>query len=307
MQQIDDLRAAGLGDRLFYPNQSIYETRTQTYWSNSQQVRPWSIVRPESAEEVSKVVKTLADTKTCKFAVRSGGHIAWEGGSNIEDGVTVDLGAMDAVTYNEETKIASIQPGSRWTDAYAELDKYGVVVAGGRDGDVGIGGYTLGGGKSWYIPRVGWACDQVVNYQIVLADGRIIESNEQEHSDLFRALKGGASNFGIVTRFDFVTLQEHQVWAGMRVMDKSSTPQQIDSLTTFTTNIPEDPYSSYVVLWNYQPAMGDIVVTAMLANTRDEEKPAAMSKLIDIPAVMDTTKHTTLAQVARESEQPYGY
>ncbi|KAJ3537158.1 hypothetical protein NM208_g6434 [Fusarium decemcellulare] len=306
-QCVDNLRAAGLGERLYYPNQTVYETRTSAYWSNSQHMRPWSIIRPESAEEVSATVKTLAKSSTCKFAVRSGGHIAWEGGSNIEDGITIDLGALNGVTFNNETRIASIEPGSRWTEVYEKLDKYGVVVAGGRDGDVGVGGYTLGGGKSWYIPRVGWACDQVVNYQVVLADGRIVEANKDEHADLFLALKGGSANFGIVTRFDFQTLDETRLWGGMRVMSKSSTPQQIESLVEFTANIPNDIYSSYVVLWNYQPSLGDIAVTAMLANTKAEEKPAAMKRLLAIPAIMDTTKQTTLAQVAAESEQPYGY
>ncbi|KAF4473039.1 6-Hydroxy-D-Nicotine Oxidase, partial [Fusarium albosuccineum] len=149
------------------------------------------------------------------------------------------------------------------------------------------------------------ACDQVVDYQIVLADGRIVEANNDEHADLFLTLKGGSANFGIVNRFDFETLDETRLWGGMRVMSKSSTPEQIESLVQFTANIPNDIYSFYVVLWNYQPSLGDIAVTAMLANTKAEEKPAAMKKLLAIPAIMDTTKQTTLAQVAAESEQPY--
>lgn len=299
--------AAGLKDRLVFSNETLYETRTQHYWSNAQHMSPWALLRPQNAKEVSTAIKALVKTKTCKFAVRSGGHIAWEGGSNIEDGIVIDLGAMDSVTYDAETKVASIQPGSRWTDAYAKLNEFGVVVAGGRDGDVGIGGYTLGGGKSWYIARYGWACDQVVNYEVVTASGCIIKANAKEHADLFRVLKGGGSNYGIVTRFDFETIPETKVWGGMRVMSKDSTDEQIEALTSFTSNIRDDIYSSYVALWNYEPIGGDIFVTTMVANTKDEENPAALKKMLDIPAILETTKHTTLAEVAKASEQPYGY
>lgn len=80
--------------------------------------------------------------------MRSGGHTVWAGASNIADGVTIDLGKLNKTIYDPVTKIASIGPGARWTHVYEELDKHGVVVAGGRDGDVGVGGFTLGGGIS---------------------------------------------------------------------------------------------------------------------------------------------------------------
>lgn len=76
------------------------------------------------------------------------------------------------------------------------------MVAGGRERDVAVAGFLLGGGTSLYTCRAGFGCDQVVNFEVVLADGRIVQANRDEHVDLFKVLKGGGNNFGIVTRFD---------------------------------------------------------------------------------------------------------
>lgn len=76
------------------------------------------------------------------------------------------------------------------------------MVAGGRERDVAVAGFLLGGGTSLYTCRTGFGCDQVINFEVVLADGRIVQANRGEHCDLFRVLKGGGNNFGIVSRFD---------------------------------------------------------------------------------------------------------
>ena len=76
------------------------------------------------------------------------------------------------------------------------------MVAGGRERDVAVAGFLLGGGTSLYTCRAGFGCDQIINFEVVLADGRVVQANCNEHVDLFKVLKGGGNNFGIVTRFD---------------------------------------------------------------------------------------------------------
>lgn len=75
-------------------------------------------------------------------------------------------------------------------------------------------GLLLAGGVNYYGNQVGFSCDSVVNYEVVLANGTIVEANATAHADLFWALKGGSSNFGLVTRFDIETIASTQVWAG---------------------------------------------------------------------------------------------
>lgn len=137
------------------------------------------MVQPISAEEVSMTVKTLLTDAGCErkqFAIRSGGHTTWAGSNNIDGGVTIDLGLMNGTTLDVKTSIASIQPGSRWNKVYATLDPQGYTVAGGRAGSVGVAGFLTGGGNSFYTAQQGFACDNVKNFEVVLASGYVVTS-----------------------------------------------------------------------------------------------------------------------------------
>lgn len=80
------------------------------------------------------------------IAIRGGGHYFYPGVNNIENGVTIDMGYFNKTTYNADSGLASVGPGGRWTGAYTELANNNVTVVGGREGQVGIGGFLLGGG-----------------------------------------------------------------------------------------------------------------------------------------------------------------
>lgn len=99
------------------------------------------------------------------------------------------------------------------------------------------------GGNSFHSARVGFACDNVVNYQVVLASGAIVDANSNTNSDLFKALKGGSINFGIVTRFDMKTLPQEDFWGGTVTHDWSTVHEQIPAFVRFTNNIHKDPYA----------------------------------------------------------------
>ena len=73
---------------------------------------------------------------------------------------------LNTVTVNEDHTVASVGAGASWLDVYAHLDALNLSVAGGRNGAVGVGGLTLGGGISYFAPRVGWACDNVANFEV---------------------------------------------------------------------------------------------------------------------------------------------
>ena len=85
--------------------------------------------------------------------------------------LTGSSGLMNQTEYDAETKTAKIQGGSLWQDVYSTLEPYGVTVPGGRTSSVGVGGFLLGGGNNFYSSSVGFGCDNVVNYEIVLANG----------------------------------------------------------------------------------------------------------------------------------------
>jgi FAD/FMN-containing dehydrogenase len=174
---------------------------------------PKVIVSPSSAQQVSKVL-CLCRFLGAVFSIRGGGHLQNPGFASNDGGVVICLSKFRDVTVSEDRKTANIGVGLTWLDVYRVLDKYDVAVTGGRMPSVGVSGLLLGGGLSFFVAQQGFSCSGVVNFevsvplilshesnaeelgQVVLADSTIVNANARENSDLFWALKGGASNFG---------------------------------------------------------------------------------------------------------------
>ena len=110
---------------------------------------------------------TVLKANNCLFAVKSGGHSSFAGASNIgSDGVTIDLSKLTQLEVSNDRKQVSVGAGRLWSSVYLELDAKNLSVIGGRSGDIGVGGLTLGGGISYFSGRYGWACDNVNNYEV---------------------------------------------------------------------------------------------------------------------------------------------
>lgn len=248
--QAELLAKGGLQAQVLVPTDADYAARQDSYWSNSAKIKPACIVRPRSAHEVSLTVKTLVAAGE-KFAVRSGGHTQYAGSNNIEAGTTIDLSLLDSTRFNEADETVEIGPGGRWREVYAELHKHGRVVAGGREGNVGVAGLILGGGNTFLTARRGFACDNVVSYEVVLADGRVITAAANSHDDLFWALKGGSNNFGIVTNFKMNAIKCDKVWGGLTFFPKQITPDAIQALVEFTDNVPKDVDSNLLCFFTH--------------------------------------------------------
>lgn len=298
-----------MGGAIALPRSRAYKARNNAYFSLSSQKNPYYIVKPRNTEEVAKVIKILASNPGCNFAIRSGGHSV-SGGSNIDDGITVDLGAhMKSCWYDAKTRLVSIQPGGTWGDVYAALEPKGVMVAGARSHNVGIAGLLTGGGLSWFTPRVGFCCDQVVNVEVVLADGSVVEANKNQNADLWRAIKGaGAGNFGVVTRFDLATISCDFLWGGMLVSDKSTTQEHIVAMRNYTERLEHNPDSSYFAMWNYDPTTSkDIVIAIFGANTRGIMNAPELREIMKIPRISGGWKMTTMEKFSRQGDLPTGY
>ena len=178
---------------------------------------PSCIFQPASADEVSRALKILIAGQ-CQFAIKSGGHMPILGANNIDDGITIDLGWLNQTILSPDRSFVSLGAGNTWLNAYRNLAADEVAFPGGVCGTTGVGGVSLGGGESLFQPRVGWVVDNVLNYEIVLASGEVAIVNETKYPDLYKALKGGGSNFGIVTRVDVAVFDQGDMWAGQIVV-----------------------------------------------------------------------------------------
>lgn len=142
--------------------------------------------------------------------------------------------------------------------------------------------------------------DQVVNYQVVLADGRIVEASQEVHQDLFYALKGGGNNFGIVTRFDMVTFPTHDVWDGTIVQSIDETDSIIDALVSLTDNldVSDNPDAHFLGIWTHSPQMPDVFATSVLTHLDGVPNPESMAKFMKIPGQSNMRKVSLATKVA---------
>lgn len=254
------------------------------------------------------MIQSLVNSPGCEFAIRSGGH-SFADASNIDGGITIDLGThMNSCWYDADKQLVSIQPGGKWVDIYATLEPQGIMIAGARSHNVGVGGLLTGGGLSWYIPRVGFCCDQVVNMEVVLADGSIINTNKDQNADLWRALKGaGSGNFGVVTRFDLATIPCDPLWAGRFSADSSTTQQHIAAIHNHTERVQQTPDSSFFTMWHYEPTIEDIMITYYAANTKGQVDAPELKEILEIPTTTGEMTITTMEEFSRVGDLPFGY
>ncbi|KAF3052652.1 hypothetical protein E8E11_011502 [Didymella keratinophila] len=291
-------------DRVRFPSQSAYNVSEASYLDGKSRLAPDCIVQTHAPEEVSTIVKVLTNSelqKPCQFAVRSGGHTPIPGSNNIGNGITIDLLYMNGTTYNVDTGIASISPAARWGSVYAALVPLGRMVAGGRGSTVGVGGFLLGGGISHHAPHVGLSCDNVVNFQVVLAHGGIVKANKTSNADLFTALKGGSSNFGIVTRYDMETFEQEDLWGGIMTWPTSTIDQHFKALVNFGTNPDRDPNAALIVFQGYSTASPTNVVRAAFDYTKPVARPDAYMEFLAINGTLsDSTKIQPMSAIAAE-------
>jgi hypothetical protein len=302
--QCTALTSSPVAKRVTYPGQNSYNASLASYFDGKSRLTPNCIVQPTTAEEVSTIVKVLVAAnlqKTCQFAVRSGGHTPIPGANNIEDGVTIDMLNMNRTTFDVASKTASILPAARWGSVYATLEPLGRMVAGGRGSTVGVGGFLLGGGISHYAPRVGLSCDNVINFQVVLADGRIVNANKRTNADLFTALKGGNSNFGIVTRYDMETFENENLWGGIVSWPASTVNQHFKSLVNFGLDPNRDPNAALILFQGYSTASPVDVVRAAFDYTKPVVRPAAYNEFFAVNNTLsDSTKIQPMSTIAAE-------
>ncbi|KAL2862588.1 FAD-binding oxidoreductase [Aspergillus lucknowensis] len=303
------LNSSAISDRIAFPDTAVYEDSVHSYFGVNAQLEPTCIVQPRSAEDVSIAVKTLTkpDAGPCLFAVRSGGHTTSVGAANISPGVTIDLSLMNATTYDAEKGTAYIQPGSRWAGVFETLLPLNVTVPGGRTAPVGVGGFLTGGGNSFYAARVGLSCDNIQSYEIVLASGDIITVNHTSHADLFKALKGGSSNFGIVTRFELKAYPSDGMWGGIVIYNSSVTDEYIEAASKFIDNIPNDPYASWIGMFGYNSTTDEITIFTPLDYTAPVERPDAFKDFYTIPEISNTLRFSNILELTTENSQAEGY
>jgi FAD binding domain/Berberine and berberine like len=196
--------AAALEGEVVLPGSSRYEEVRRPQIPRFHDVRPQAVVLCRTPEDVAEAI-AFARRASIELAVRSGGHDF--AGRSSGPGIVLDLTPMHSLEVSDS--LATVGPGFRLGDLYAALARHEVTIPAGCGATVGIGGQALGGGLGLLGRSRGLTSDQLVAAQVVLADGRVVDCDEQRHEDLFWALRGaGAQGVGVVTRLTLRTLPE---------------------------------------------------------------------------------------------------
>ena len=200
---------------------------------------PALVVQPTSSADVATTVG-FARERRLLLSVKGGGHhIA--GTSIAEDGLTLDMSQMNGVDVDPESRRAQVGPGALLQDVDRATQKHGLATVLGFISEVGVAGLTLGGGLGYLTRRFGWGVDNLVEVEIVTADGEIRTANREEHPDLFWAVRGGGGNFGVVTRFTF---RLHEVgpivYGGLIAWPFDRAEEILDAYRTITQNAPRE-------------------------------------------------------------------
>ena len=168
---------------------------------------------PESAADVAAAVGWAAE-RGLRVAAQGTGHNAGPLGS-LADTVLVRTGRMRGIQVDPHTRTARVEAGAVWLDVVHAAAAHGLAALAGSSPDVGVAGYTLGGGMSFLGRRYGLAANNVRAIEMVTADGRRVRADREHESDLFWALRGGGGSFGIVTAIEFRLFPLTEAYAGI--------------------------------------------------------------------------------------------
>jgi FAD/FMN-containing dehydrogenase len=173
---------------------------------------PRMIVRCSDAADVISCVNFARENDVI-LAVRGGGHSV-AGFGLVDEGLVIDLSRMRGVRVDPQARTVRVEGGATLGDVDHATHAFGLAVPAGVVSTTGIGGLTLGGGQGYLERKYGLTIDNLLEADVVLADGRLVKVSEQEHESLFWAIRGGGGNFGVVTSFLFRAHPVHTVYAG---------------------------------------------------------------------------------------------
>ncbi|KAF9475602.1 FAD-binding domain-containing protein [Pholiota conissans] len=232
---------------VYYALDPLY-AKGVSHWASSSSQLPNCVVEPGTAADVGIILGIVGSTRT-PFAVKGGGHASNPGFSSTT-GVHISMYRFSEINYDATSQTVEVGAGLIWDDVYAALEPFNVNVVGGRVTGVGVAGFTLGGGYSWKTNQYGLTIDTVTAYELVKPNGNVVTVTESSDPDLFKGLKGGFNNFGIVTKFTLQTFPQTQVWGGLITITAPHIPDVAAATAAFQANV-NDPKAGIITTYNF--------------------------------------------------------
>ena len=199
--------------------------------------RPAAVVRCVDVSDVRAVVAAARDNGL-DLAVRGGGHSV-PGFGTADDALVADLSPMNGVRVDPRAHTARAEGGCTWGDLDHATHSFGLATTGGVVSTTGVGGLTLGGGIGHLARGCGLSCDNLLSADVVTADGELVTASQDEHADLFWALRGGGGNFGAVTSLEFRLHPVATIYGGPIFYPLDHAGQVLEFFDDFIAKAPE--------------------------------------------------------------------
>jgi len=220
-------------------------------WNLTVDQHPAAVALPESAADVVAAVR-FARERGLRVAAQGTGHGAAPLGS-LADTILVKTAAMRQVTIDPRAKIARAEAGAVWRGVVETAAEHGLAGLAGSSSDVGVAGYTLGGGISWLGRAYGLAANNVEAIEVVTADGRLVRADGCHEADLFWALRGGGGSFGVVTAIELRLFPVTEVYAGQLWWPAEAASAVLQAWRELTQSGLPDEFTSYARVTHFPP------------------------------------------------------
>jgi hypothetical protein len=230
---LDTLRSSITG-AVITPGDERYEAARQLVLGNYDP-HPAVIVEVADTSDVVRAIEYARETGL-PLAVRSGGH-GGAGTASVDGGLVIDVRQLRAMDIDLVGRTAWAGAGMSAAEYTTAAVAHGLTTGFGDTGSVGISGITLGGGVGYLSRKHGLTIDSLLGAELVTADGRVLEVDEQHHPDLFWAIRGGGGNFGVVTRLRYRLHDVSEFTGGMLLLP--ATPETLTGFVALAEKAPE--------------------------------------------------------------------
>jgi FAD/FMN-containing dehydrogenase len=283
----------------------------RTPWNVAFDQQPALIVVPANSADVQATVR-FAAANGLRVAPQGTGHgVATLG--DLSDAVLVRMHKLDDVQIDTEAQQARVGAGVIWEDVVNPAAEHGLVALHGSSPDVGVAGYTLGGGMGWLARKHGLAANSVTAIEVVTADGEFHRVDHTHERDLFFALRGGGGNFGVVTALEFKLFPLDEVFAGWMIWPWEESERVLSTWRDWTETTP-DEVTSVGRIFQFppidlipEPLRGRNLVVVEVAYTGDEESGRELLKpLLELEPEMSTLATMPAAGLVRLHADPEG-
>jgi hypothetical protein len=226
------------GADLVKPGEEQWDS-ARAAWNLAIDQQPAMVARPGDADEVAAVV-SYARESGLRVAVQAEGHSAGALAGVGKDTLLLKTGRMAGAEIDADGHRARVGAAAKWQDVSTLASPQGLAGLSGSSAEVGVVGYTLGGGHGWLARKHGLACNSVVGAEVVTADGELVRADLENEPDLFWALRGGGGSFGVVTALEFELYAVPELYAGMLAWPWDRTADVLHAWREWVFGLPDE-------------------------------------------------------------------